>query len=280
MDLHVHAAPDLTDRIGDDVEIARACAANGMAGMAVKAHVESTASRAIHTKRQIPKFNYIGGICLNYPVGGINPSAVEACLRLGGRIIWMPSGHAKFHADTFGTLGLWPASGLLLPSPRGALGISVLNDEGELTTDTKDVVALAREHNALVATSHLSPREGLALVQYCQAMDVKSLITHIGWTAAYDFEYARAASEAGAFMEITASVVASFAPRFPLADVMTLIDELGPERIILASDAGGVLAPAPHEILRVLGRNLSHNGITDEALRIMMCENPIYLVSQ
>lgn len=279
IDLHVHAGPDVLGRIGDDIEIATGCRDAGMAGMAVKAHLESTSSRAYHTNKAVQGFRYIGGICLNYPVGGINPAAVDACLRLGGRVVWMPSGHARFHAEVTGALGNWGYSDMDIYNPADAAGISVLDAEGELTPAAREVVALVRDHNALLATSHLSPEEILALASHCQKQQVKLIVTHIRWTPKYDLELARRAVELGAVIEIACSTVGGYTNRFPIDEVVATISEFTPQNLVLASDAGGVRHPRPHEALRVLAANLWERGVGEAALSTMLKDNPARLIA-
>lgn len=36
-----------------------------------------------------------GGITLNRQVGGINPYAVESALKLGGKVVWLPTQSAR-----------------------------------------------------------------------------------------------------------------------------------------------------------------------------------------
>ncbi|MFI6827862.1 DUF6282 family protein [Kribbella sp. NPDC050241] len=279
IDLHVHAGPDVLGRVGDDIDIATGCRDAGMAGMAVKAHLESTSSRAYHTNKAVPGFRYIGGVCLNYPVGGINPAAVDACLRLGGRVVWMPSGHSRFHAEVTGALGNWGYSDMDIYNPADAAGISVLDADGELTPATREVVALVHEHDALLATSHLSPQEILALAAYCRPLGVKLIVTHIRWTPEYDLELARRACELGAVIEITCSTVGGYTNRFPIDEVVATIDELTPQQLVIASDAGGVRHPRPHEALRVLASNLWERGVSEAALTTMLKENPARLIA-
>lgn len=50
-DLHVHAFPDVTERLADDLTIARKCREAGMCGIAVKAMQESTTSRAYYVNQ-------------------------------------------------------------------------------------------------------------------------------------------------------------------------------------------------------------------------------------
>lgn len=278
IDLHVHAGPDVLGRVADDVEIATDCRAAGMAGIAVKAHLESTASRAYHTNRAVTGFRYIGGVCLNYPVGGINPAAVDACLRLGGRVVWMPSGHSRFHAQVTGSLGNWGYSDMSIYNPADALGITVLDDEGNLTLATREVIALVHEHDALLATSHLSPDEIVAVAEACRDQATKLVVTHIRWTPEYDLELAKRAIELGATVEIAGSTVGGYTNRFPIGEVVDAIREFGPQPLIIASDAGGVRHPRPHEAIRILATNLAELGVPERELDLMLKENPARLV--
>jgi hypothetical protein len=279
IDLHVHSDPDVNRRAADDVEIARLCASYGMAGMAVKAHVESSASRAYLTNLAVPGFRSIGGVTLNYPVGGINPAAVEANFLLGGRIVWMPSGHSRFHAELTGTLGTWSGSGISLPTPRGATGIRILDDSGALIPEVKDVVSLTKQFDGLICTSHLSPEEGLALIRHCGSEGVKSMVTHIGWTPEFDVAYAEAAVEAGGMIEFAASSMSGYTIRFPLEQAVELMRRIGFDRAIASSDTGGTLSPLPHESMRVLAERLLHSGVAEHDVRTMMVANPERLIA-
>ena len=279
IDLHVHAGPDLLGRVGDDIEIATGCRDAGMAGMAVKAHLESTASRAYHTNKAVPGFRYVGGVCLNYPVGGINPAAVDVCLRLGGRVVWMPSGHSRFHAELTGELGNWGHADMQIYNPAGAKGISVLDEKGGLTRETQEVVGLVRDHDAVLATSHLSPVEIVALARYARDTGVKLVMTHIRWTPAYDLDLGKAVVELGGTVEIACSTVGGYTNRLPIAEAVAMIRTLGLPNVILASDAGGVRHPRPDEALRVLANNLIEYDLAPSELRQMVCTNPERLIA-
>jgi hypothetical protein len=278
IDMHVHSGPDLIGRVGDDFEIATRSRDGGMAGMAVKSHLESTASRAYLTNKVVPGFRYYGGVCLNFPVGGINPAAVDACLNLGGRIVWMPSSHAKYHAKLTGKLGNWGYSDMNIYSPADSAGITILAEDGELTSAAKEVVSLVREHNAVVATSHLSPEEILALSAFTKEQRVKLVFTHIMWTPEYDLALGQRVVDNGGTIEIASSVVGGYTQRMSLTKAADMISTYGAENIILASDAGGVRHPHPHEALRVLANNLIEKDVTPDALRTMLCHNPTRLL--
>lgn len=280
IDMHVHAGPDLIGRVGDDIDIATGCRDAGMAGMVVKAHLESTASRAYHTNRAVTGFRYVSAVCLNYPVGGINPAAVDACLRLGGRVVWMPSSHSRFHAQVTGKLGDWGFRDMSIYTPAGAAGISILDDHGEVTAATREVVSLIREHRAVVATSHLSPAEILALARLAREQRVKLVLTHIRWTPECDLALGQAVVELGGVVEIACSTVGGYTNRLPLAEAVAMIRTLRPENVVLASDAGGIRHPSPSEALRVLANNLIESGVSAADLRTMLCDNPARLLQE
>lgn len=278
-DLHLHAGPDVVVRSGDDLIFAQKCREAGMVGFAVKSMLESTTSRAYYVNKQVEGFRMVGGICLNYAVGGINPAAVDFSLRSGGRVVWMPTGHSAFHASIKGELGNWGPKNHKLYNPPGAEGIRIVDDAGELTPEIKDVVALVKEHNALIGTSHLSPEEIMKLICYCEKEQVKIVLNHLGWTPEYDLALGCAAAEHRAFVELTAVTFGGFVHKRSIEQCADWIRRLGPEHVVLASDTGALRSIVPYEILRSFGINLTQNGISERELKQMMGTNPLSLIS-
>ena len=90
-DLHIHAAPDLGPRRQDLVQVARDAREAGMRALGFKDHNTTTADRCYVASQLVPGIQLLGGIVLNYAVGGFNPEAVEKAIRLGAGIVWMPS---------------------------------------------------------------------------------------------------------------------------------------------------------------------------------------------
>ena len=279
-DLHVHAAPDLVMRSGDDMQFALLGRDAGMAGIAVKAMLESTVSRAYYVNKAVSGFHMVGGVCLNYSVGGINPAAVDTTLRSGGRVVWMPTGHSKFHAIIKGELGNWGKADHRLYTPPRATGLSIFDDQGRLTCEIKDVVSLVKQHNALIGTSHLSPEEILELCKYCQKEKVKLVVNHLGWTPTYDLALGKAALEYGAYVELTAVTFGGYAHKMEIEDAAFWIREMGVNHLVLATDAGARRFASPPEMLRIFGENLILQGIPETDVRQMMGLNPLSLVEQ
>ena len=123
VDLHIHSGPCLFPRIGDDYEIAMKAREAGMQAIALKSPFESTVGRAYHTMKRVGGIKIFGGLVLNHWAGGINPYAVETTLRLGGRLIWMPTFDAEYHAKVFGGTGKYYQKTMAIESRSKGINI-------------------------------------------------------------------------------------------------------------------------------------------------------------
>jgi len=252
-----------------------------MVGFAVKAVLECTTSRAYYVNKILKNFNMIGGITLNYPVGGINPAAVDACLQQGGRIVWGPSGHSKFHATLKGGLGNWGHVGMKMYNPPNEEGITIFDEQGKLTYAIKEIVSIIKKYNALFATSHLSPEEIIEITRYCKHEKVKVLMTHLGWTPEYSLELGKEVVKHGGMIELSAVTFGGgFNPKLKIIDCVERIREYGADKIVLSTDSGALRFPKPCEALRIFGENLILQGIPEKDIRKMMSDNPLKLIKK
>lgn len=80
----------------DDLELMEAAVARDVRAVVIKSHHFPTVNRAALVNRLRKErhpdsdFEMFGGITLNRFVGGINPQAVEAALKLGAKLVWPP----------------------------------------------------------------------------------------------------------------------------------------------------------------------------------------------
>lgn len=281
-DLHVHSAPDIFDRSGDDIEFALEGERRGMAGIALKSALEPTAGRAYLANKAagVQKFRLVGAVTLNYTVGGINPTAVDTLFKMGGRVVWGPSGHSMFHANLKGNLGNWGRKGMALHNPKDAKGITVFDEAGNLCGDIKEVLDLVKQYGGVFCTSHLAPEESMALVKHCAKEKVKIVFTHLGWTPRYSFEIGKEFAEAGGMIELTAVTLGSFDNTLPLEAAIKMIREYGSDKVVLATDAGNHRFVTPFEALRSFAENLILAGIPEPEVRKMMSNNPLALIER
>src|SRR3989304_4169189 len=86
IDMHVHHGPDpRVERRLDALQTALQAQEAGMRAIVLKNHDYPTVPVAYIVGQLAPKVAVLGSISLDYEVGGLNPSAVEASARMGAR---------------------------------------------------------------------------------------------------------------------------------------------------------------------------------------------------
>jgi hypothetical protein len=273
IDLHVHYGPSFFSRWGDALDVAQVCAQAGMAAILLKAHEGSSVGEAAIADRLTPSLHVVGGVVLNRYVGGINPAAAEAALRLGGRCVWFPTIDAHAHAEAFGSTGAYPVQRGGIESPTG---FRVLDDDGNILDECREVLALASEHDALVATGHLGGREVTALFAAARGQGVsRFLIQHPsfpvpGLSAA---ELAPLVAE-GAVAELTYLNVSPLWQLSTVAQAAEMLARLGGDAVVISSDAGQAHNPSPPEALRSFAQALYEQGVASSDIAKALCATP------
>lgn len=277
-DLHVHAYPSLFPRLSDDLDLAESYRAAGFGGFLLKGHHESTASRAYLLGRLFPELHICGGVVLNRFAGGLNPAAVEASLRTGGRAVWMPSIDAHGHALAHGQTGGYEAQSAGLAGH--AQGISIVDEAGVVRDAVYEILDLIKVADAMLATSHLSAPEIRALVPLALERGVrKVVITHPFFKVpSLDLETLAELAQRGAYAEFAYTTVSPMWRYARLDQVRAAIARLGAERCLLVSDGGQRHNPAPPEGLRIFAQSLCELGLTDRELDLMLRANPRLLL--
>jgi hypothetical protein len=181
-DMHVHTNPDLRTRAYSDLQLADAAVRVGARAIVIKSHLGFTVNRAAIATEYVKKvygdatnFTMFGGVVMNRVIGGINPEAVEKGLKLGAKVIWLPTQSARRHLEKMGK------------NPDD--GIPLLKD-GKVVPELIDVFRLIRDHDAVLATAHVSPDEAFRVVEAARTAGVKKIvITHPEWwVCAYTLE--------------------------------------------------------------------------------------------
>jgi len=276
-DLHVHSAPDLFPRVADDAQVVADAARRGFAGLVMKNHFEGTASRAALAARTAPGLKVYGGLVLNRAVGGVNPHAAEVALRLGARIVWMPTLDAECHRRAFGFGGGFPAqsSGLEGQAP----GITIVRD-GALVPEARDVMALARQHRAALATGHVSGEEIRALVGEARAQGFRKLIVTHPYDRAPGLTLGEVKEIAAADVRVE-FVFCSITPRWAFttaAAIAECVRAVGAPKFVLSSDGGQAHNPLPVDGYRAFVEALATAGIAADDFRVMCRDNADFLL--
>lgn len=269
-DAHVHAAPDVVSRIGDDTDIAVAYADVEFEGFVLKAHYESTVGRA-HAVARATGLEVVGGLALNQHCGGINPAATAAALGAGGRVVWMPT--ADSHLQETACL---PRLCDNVPQlSRASYAIPPVDPTAEAATEA--VLSVAADYDAVVATGHLSIEECRWLAERARRHGARRLLfTHPSYTVpGMDPPLVAELAGLGGFVEITAFQLLhqpGCTPAF-----LARVARAAGNRLILSSDTGQPDSPSPPAALEQLIDALAAEGIDRGLLRAAASTTPAEL---
>jgi hypothetical protein len=279
IDLHTHSSPGAFARSVDDFELAEQARDAGMRGVVIKAHEVDTSYRALLVAKKVTGVQVFGGLVLNQFVGGLNPEAVDLALKVGARMIWMPTISSRHHLEyTQRHCFSIPVSGQLpLPARKP---ISILDKHGRVLSEVHEIIRMIAEADACLSTGHLSPREIELLTDACmEAHLARLLITHadlalIALPIAQQVELARK----GAFMEKCAITMLPQWGGVSAPRLMAGIRQIGIDRCVLASDYGQAHMPPPVQGLELLVEQLIDAGARGAEVRQMLVDNPAYLL--
>lgn len=275
VDVHVHTAPDLVDRFETDVELAREAVDAGMGGIVVKSHVVPTVGRVDLVNEAVGTDILAGGIALNGSVGGLNPDAAEVALDLGAAIVWLPTAWSANHASRARAAGVEQFVGQRVPGPDEEL--SVLDEAGELTPPTRQIIDLVAEHDAVLGTGHLAPPAIEAVVSACADAGVDVLVNHPCFRVVdLSMDRMDRLADMGAVMEFCAYSVQS-TDGHSVQRVADAVDRVGPDHALLATDFGQAENPPVPGLAR-FGTALVDAGLDRSTVRTMVAETPTRLL--
>jgi hypothetical protein len=271
-DLHCHFGPDPhRARSVDAFEAAHEAAAAGHRAIVLKSHDSPTASLAWAVQRDVgDAISVFGGICCDREVGGMNPAAVEVALDLGARIVWLPTLSSRQDVEN----GV--AAMLGIPGP----GLVVTDSDDALLPETREVLALVRAHDAVLATGHVSAAEHYAVVKEF-ARDGKVLVTHATEDLAgpkLTAAQCRELAELGAWIELCAMTCIGALATKTVREMVATIRAVGVDRVTLGTDFGQKINPNPAVGLQTYADALYAEGVTDDEIRRMACTNPCALL--
>jgi microsomal dipeptidase-like Zn-dependent dipeptidase len=273
-DLHCHFGPDPhRARSVDAFEAAHEAAAAGHRAIVLKSHDSPTASLAWAVQRDVGStISVFGGICCDREIGGTNPAAIEVALRLGARIVWLPT------LSSAQDVANGVAAQLGIPGP----GIRVTDADDRLTPETNEILDLVAEHDAVLATGHVSAAEHLAVTRAFAGRG-KVVVTHaMEELAGPNLDAAQCAELAalGAHIELCAlTCIGALATR-PVDDLVGCIRRVGVDRVTLGTDFGQGVNEPPAAGLQTYADALFAAGLTEAEIRRMACTNPNALLAR
>jgi Family of unknown function (DUF6282) len=276
IDMHCHFGPDpRRPRSVDALQVAREAQAAGLRGVVLKSHDYPTPAIAALAQEAVGGPTLFGSICCDEQVGGINPAAVEAALRIGAKVVWMPT-HSSKVVDP-GSAKLADAGSVThAHSAHEAGTIRLLDDDGELLPATLDVLALAEEHGAIVATGHTARDEHFAVTREFVSRGTV-VITHARQASCQpdlSVDDCVALADLGAVIEFSAITCLGVYACRTVDEIVGSIKAVGVDRCVASTDFGQEKNPHPAEGMQLMADAFLAAGLEEKEVRQMMCDSP------
>lgn len=279
IDIHIHGYPEaLVDTGWDFAWEAKRAYDAGMRAIVCKSMHSDTAPMAYFVQQivdqyakekdeELHPFNVYGGVVLNWAVGGLNPIAAETSAKLGAKIIWLPSHDAAHHMRVLEEEGK---------------GVEVLDEHDQVVPELIEIFKIVAKYDIILDLDHTSTKERFIITEEAQKYGVKKiLLTHPQWNVnRMSPEQMAEISKMGAYIGL---YLYSAFPHFnnPVCDrteVLKIIEKVGPEKCVMATDFGSMLNPPPVEGMKLYIRLLLAMGVPEKDIRTMLVTNPAKLL--
>lgn len=275
IELHCHSYPSIFPRKQTDWELIEDVKHANMAGIVLKSHEASTVDRSTLIRLKEPDLHVYGGLVLNDFTGGLSPKAVDAAIRQGAKIIWMPTISANQHCCNFGK-----KKTRFFNSERPLVnaneGLTIWNDNNEIKTEVHEILALIGEANITLATGHLSAEEVAVLIDAAKKVHIeKILIQHADLgIAPVSIEIQKELARKGAIIEKCYLACSEDFQDLSISEMAKSIKEIGAESCALVTDYGQEHNISPIEALSRYVGEMIEAGITEREIEKMIVDNP------
>ncbi|MBK5958983.1 hypothetical protein CCR97_12300 [Rhodoplanes elegans] len=277
VDLHIHSGPSVMARLVDHIEALEQASAAGMRAVLFKDHYYPTAPivELIRGRHATGKTEPLGGIVLNNALGGFNAYAVEHALKLGTKIVWMPTVSAANHIREGHNKKLLVAKSEM----RKPTALSAVDEHGELKDEIKPILDLVAEYDAVLSCGHLHISEAWVLFEEAKKRGCKRLLcNHPTYTVgAVTKDFARLI-ELGVMIEHSACMFVDTRFKcFTPEQLKEWIDAAGVDNTFFGTDLGQTNCPSPLDGMRQIIRLCLSLGYSADQVRQMVSINAMRL---
>ena len=265
IEMHVHSNPDIRRRAYDDFEMLEAGIRVGARAIVLKTHQGTTMDRAYLCNRHNKivhgdsnNFTMIGSVTLNNVVGGINPAAVESGLKLGAKVIWLPTQSARNH---------------FVKNKKDPSNCAEVVKDGKVVSAMGEIFKMINDFGAVLATGHISPVEVFVVVEAARNAGVKNIVvTHPEWWLVdMSFEdQVKIVKDYDVILErCYAQNLGDNTYKSNLQSNLEIIKTVGYKNVSVSTDGGQTENPPWEVCYEEYMQFLSDNGIPDDQLKYM-----------
>lgn len=284
VDLHCHSGPSVMPRYFDHYEAMQEAASVGIRALLIKDHYYSATPVTTLLNKHFShlKVTLLSGVPLNNQTGGLNVYAVEHGLKLGAKLVWMPTfasaNHIAHHRQDEHFKDKFPQAKKAMLDP---LPLTVLDADGALLPEVGPILDMIAEHDAVLSSGHLHISEAFPLFEEARRRGVKRLLcNHPTYVVDASLDDIRRLVSMGVYVEHS---MCMFVPgsKFKFYDPPTLqamIEAGSVERTILGSDLGQLGNPRLIDGFRNVIETCLDLGYGEADVRRMVSSNAATLV--
>ena len=243
VDLHCHSGPSVMARLVDHIDAVEQAAAAGMRAVLFKDHYYPTAPIVELIRERYAHLGVepLGAIVLNNALGGFNAYAVEHALKMGSKVVWMPTVSAANHIREGHNKKLLVAKSEM----RRATALSVVDEHGDLRDEVKPILDLVAEHDAVLSCGHLHISEVWPLFEEARRRGCnRLLVNHPTYTVGATVKDFPRLVELGVYIEHSICMfIDSRFKSFTPEQLKSYIDAAGVDRTFFGSDLGQTNTP-------------------------------------
>ena len=279
IDMHCHSGPSVMPRCVDHIEALEEASAAGMRGLLFKDHYYSATPI---TELLKDRYRHLGvamfsGVPLNDTCGGLNPYAVDHGLKLGAKLVWMPTFSAANHIRQNHRRNMLATKEPMLPATM----ITVVDERGRLKDEVKFILDQIAARDAVLSAGHLHISEIWPLFDEAKKRGVnRRLVQHPTYTIGASLKDIRELVTGGAFIEhsLCMFIDESRFKHWTGEELKGMITAGTVEQTILGSDLGQIKNPTPVTGFRSVIRLCIELGYTDEEIRRLVGGNAARLM--
>lgn len=285
IDLHCHSGPSVMPRYCDHIEAMQEASAAGLKAVLLKDHYYSCTPVTSLLNKHFSELNVqmLSGVPLNNSVGGLNIHAVEHGLKLGAKLVWMPTfssaNHIAHHHQDVKFVDKFPQTTQRMLQP---IPLTVLDDDGKLREEVKGILDLIAAEDVVLSAGHLNIREIWPLFEEARKRGVKRLlVNHPTYVVDATLDDMRQLASEGVYMEHSMCMwVPGSKFKFYDGEFLAQVIEAGTvDLTILGSDLGQQGNPKIVDGFRSVIASVLDLGYSDDDVRKMTSLNAARLMN-
>jgi hypothetical protein len=194
-----------------------------------------------------------GGVVLDKAVGGLNPDVVRYSARIGGRFVWTPVFISSHYHKIVQELG----------------GIEIIDKNNKVVPPLKQIFQIIAKYDMVLALCHHSTKERLIMIDDAKEEGVERIIiVHATESLVkMSIDQMKMAANKGAYIELCCLDFRESEVQWN--EWISIIQEVGADNIILATDCGNPMLPPPSVQYWLMIYKLLLSGISDANIEKM-----------